>query len=100
MNKAVEKKIACELFSWSLPFSPYRFSSLFVTFSCKVLEELGDQLYLLCLYMLCSRGIIPSSFRASPLSLNVAKTAEVAFLSCLHFSLVHQIFSFWMQACV
>lgn len=30
--------------------------------------------------MLCSKGVIPSSFRAFPLSLNVAKTAEVAFL--------------------
>lgn len=30
--------------------------------------------------MLCSKGVIPSFFRASPLSLSVAKTAEVAFL--------------------
>lgn len=49
MNKAVEEMIASGLFSWSPHFSPYRFSSLFVTFLCKVLEELGDQLYLLCL---------------------------------------------------
>lgn len=33
--------------------------------------------------MLCSEGVIPGSFRASPLSLNVAKTAEGTFLSCL-----------------
>lgn len=49
VNKALEERIPCELFSWSLPFSPYRFSSLLVTFPCKVLQELRNQWYLLCL---------------------------------------------------